>query len=132
MHLQHFIAPERANWRSAGRTHRKAGARYDECMILEIALLNIVPERAAEFEAAYTKAYQVIKRAPGCGAVSLQRSIETPGRYVLHVEWPTVAHHMEGFRLSPLFQEWRGLLGPYFSGAPVVEHHELVPFEARR
>lgn len=88
-------------------------------MILEIAIFSIVPGKAAEFEAAYREASKVIRRAPGCGAVSLQRSIETPGRYVLHVEWPTV--------LSPLFQAWRGLVGPFFAAPPVVEHHELVP-----
>jgi len=96
-------------------------------MILEIATLLIDPARAADFEAAYAQAHGVITQAPGCGAVVLQRSIETPGRYVLHVQWPTVAHHMEGFRNSPLFKEWRRLLGPYFVSPPVVEHHEEVP-----
>jgi heme-degrading monooxygenase HmoA len=96
-------------------------------MILEIAILSIVPAKTAEFEAGYREAYKVIRRAPGCGAVSLERSIETPGRYLLQVEWPTVAHHTEGFRNSPLFQEWRGLIGGYFAAAPVVEHHERVP-----
>ena len=96
-------------------------------MVLEIATLSIAPGKAADFEIAYREAYKVITRAPGCGAVSLQRSIESPGRYVLQVEWPTLAHHTEGFRNSPLFQEWRRLIGPYFAATPVVEHHELVP-----
>ncbi len=95
-------------------------------MILEIATISIAPGNMADFEAAYREARKVITSATGCGAVSLQRSIESPGRYVLQVEWPSVAHHMEGFRNSPLFQEWRRLLGPYFAAAPVVEHHELV------
>ena len=95
-------------------------------MILEIATISITPDKVADFEAAYREARKVITRAPGCGAVSLQRSIESPGCHVLQVEWPTVAHHMEGFRNSPLFQEWRRLIGPYFAAAPVVEHHELV------
>ena len=96
-------------------------------MILEIATFSVAPGKSADFEAAYREAFKVITRAPGCGAVSLQRSIEAPGRYVLQVEWPTVAHHVEGFRNSPLFQEWRRLIGPCFVGAPVVEHYELVP-----
>ena len=95
-------------------------------MILEIATISIAPGKIADFEAAYREAFKVITRAPGCGAVSLQRSIESPGRYVLQVEWPTLAHHTKGFRNSPLFQEWRRLIGPYFAAAPVVEHHELV------
>lgn len=95
-------------------------------MIQEIAVITVAPAKAAQFESAYAEAYKVIRRAPGCGAVALQRSIESPGRYVLQVEWPSVAHHMEGFRNSPLFQEWRRLLGPFFAAPPVVEHHELV------
>ena len=95
-------------------------------MILEIATVSIAPGKMADFEAAYREARKVITSAPGCGAVSLHRSIESPGRYVLQVEWPTVAHHMEGFRNSPLFQEWRRLLGPDFTAAPVVVHHVLV------
>ena len=96
-------------------------------MILEIAIIAVDPARARDFEAAYATARQVMLRAAGCGSAALQRSIETPGRYVLQVEWARVADHMEGFRNSPLFTEWRRLLGPFFVSPPMVEHHELVP-----
>ena len=95
-------------------------------MILEIAIILIDPARAPEFEAAYAQARKVITQSPGCGAVSLQRSIESPGRYLLFVEWPSIAHHVEGFRNSPLFTEWRRIIGPFFVSPPLVEHHELV------
>ena len=45
---------------------------------------------------------------------------------MLFVEWPTIAHHMEGFRNSALFTQWRALLGPFFASPPAVEHFELV------
>jgi quinol monooxygenase YgiN len=95
-------------------------------MILEIAIFKTAPERREEFEAAFAQAIEVITRAEGCGRVQLQRSIETPGRYVLFVRWPSVAHHMEGFRQSPGFVEWRRILGPFFLEPPVVEHCELA------
>lgn len=95
-------------------------------MILEVATFSIKQDELAGFERAFVEARQVIAQAQGCGAVTLQRSIENPGRYLLFVEWPTVAHHMEGFRASPLFTRWRALLGPYFAAAPVVEHFDLV------
>ena len=69
-------------------------------------------------------ARKVITQADGCGAVSLHRCIETPGRYQLQVQWPTVEHHMKGFRESPLFVEWRRILGPFFAAPPTVEHYE--------
>ncbi|HTP39623.1 MAG TPA: antibiotic biosynthesis monooxygenase [Steroidobacteraceae bacterium] len=95
-------------------------------MILEIATLTTAPARRAEFEAAFAEARKVITQAEGCGSVQLQRSIENPGRYILTVQWPSVAHHMEGFRGSPLFVEWRRILGPFFTAPPSVEHGELV------
>ncbi|MFT3904948.1 MAG: antibiotic biosynthesis monooxygenase [Steroidobacteraceae bacterium] len=95
-------------------------------MILEVATFTIKPDQLAEFEKAFVEARKVITQSDGCGSVALQRSIENPGRYVLFVEWPTVAHHMEGFRNSPLFAQWRALLGPYFAAAPAVEHFDFV------
>jgi len=95
-------------------------------MIIEIATLSIKTDELAEFERAFGEARKIITQADGCGSVKLQRSIENPGRYVLLVEWPTVAHHMEGFRNSPLFAQWRALLGPHFAAAPAMEHLEIV------
>lgn len=95
-------------------------------MIIEIATFSILPDKAAEFEQAFTAARRVITQAEGCGAVAMHRSIETPGRFVLTVAWPTVAHHMEKFRTSPLFQEWRRILGPFFAATPAVEHFTVV------
>lgn len=95
-------------------------------MILEVATFSIKPDQLAGFEQAFVEARKVITQADGCGAVKLQRSIENPGRYLLFVEWPSVAHHMEGFRNSPLFTQWRALLGPYFAAAPAVEHFDFV------
>jgi quinol monooxygenase YgiN len=95
-------------------------------MIIEIATFSILPDKGAEFEQAFAAARGVITQAEGCGAVAMHRSIETPGRFVLTVEWPTVAHHMEKFRTSLLFQEWRRILGPFFAATPAVEHFTVV------
>lgn len=95
-------------------------------MILEIATLSIFPDRQQDFESAFRAARQIIIQADGCGAVSLQRCIETPGRYQVLVQWPSVEHHMKGFRESALFVEWRRILGPFFAATPTVEHYELA------
>ena len=34
--------------------------------------------------------------------------------------------HTIGFRQSPAFTEWRDIVGPFFAGAPNVEHYELL------
>jgi heme-degrading monooxygenase HmoA len=95
-------------------------------MILELATFTIPVARLAEFESAFVEARKIITQADGCGIVSLQRCIETPGRYQLLVQWASVEHHMKGFRESPRFVEWRRILGPFFAAPPFVEHYELA------
>lgn len=91
-------------------------------MITEIATLRINPLRAADFEAAVTKAAPFFKAAKGCHGMSLERVIETPGTYHLRVLWETVDAHMVDFRNSDNFQQWRALAGPFFLEPPAVVH----------
>lgn len=97
-------------------------------MILEIADFRILPGQQAAFEAAISKGLaEVLSRADGFRGATLHHGIESPERYVLQVQWATLQDHTEGFRGSPLFTEWRGLIGAFFAGAPQVEHFELPP-----
>ncbi len=94
-------------------------------MILEIADFRIIDGRQAEFEAAIQKAIDtVISRAKGFQGATIRRSMESPQRYVLQVHWETLEDHTKGFRESPLFAEWRGIIGPFFAAPPTVEHFE--------
>ena len=96
-------------------------------MILEHADIRIDPARAADFEAAIERgATTVIARAKGFQGYKVNRSQETPGRYVLMIYWATLEDHTVGFRQSSAFTEWRGIVGPFFLKPPVVEHFELV------
>lgn len=96
-------------------------------MILEHADLRIDPARAAEFEAAIAHgASTVIAHAQGFKGYKVNRSIESPGRYILTIYWDTLEDHTVGFRQSPAFAEWRAIVGPFFVQPPVVEHLELV------
>ncbi|MCB4363583.1 antibiotic biosynthesis monooxygenase [Hydrogenophaga taeniospiralis] len=96
-------------------------------MILEHADIRIDPARATDFEAAITRAAStVIALAKGFQGYKVNRSIESPGRYILTIYWDTLEDHMVGFRQSPAFAEWRAIVGPFFVQSPVVEHLELV------
>lgn len=90
-------------------------------MVLEVALLDITDGHEADFRAAYAEARTVITSAEGIGEVRMTQGIETPTRFVLLVEWESVAAH-EAFRASDAFGRWRALIGPHFSGPPHVEH----------
>lgn len=92
-------------------------------MVLEIADIRITPGRQAEFDAAIAHGLRtVIQRAGGCRGFQVHKGIESPERYVLMVEWDTLEAHTVGFRESPLFAEWRAIVGPFFAQPPVVEH----------
>jgi heme-degrading monooxygenase HmoA len=96
-------------------------------MVLEVALIDVQEGREAEFAAAYAKAYPVLAETPGCRSVRMTRGVETSTRFVLLVEWDSVDAHLDNFRATERFTTWRGLIGPYFDGAPRVEHFTDVP-----
>jgi hypothetical protein len=57
----------------------------------------------------------------------VNRGIESPERYVLQIFWDTLEDHtMWAFVESPLFTEWRAIVGPFFAAPPHVEHFELT------
>jgi len=95
-------------------------------MILEHALLTVRPDSHDEFEAAITRAREVIAAAPGFRSFALHRGVEAPDRYLLLVGWATLEDHTTGFRESPAFAEWRSHIGPFFDGQPEVDHYDPV------
>ena len=95
-------------------------------MILEVALLDVLPERTDEFEMAFAEASEIISSAPGYLSHELQRCIETPERYVLLVHWETLEAHTKGFRGSDGYGEWKRLLHHFYDPFPTVEHFEPV------
>lgn len=96
-------------------------------MILEHADIRIHPGQQAQFDAAIQRGVaQVISRAKGFHGYKVNKSIESPERYVLMIFWETVENHTIDFRQSPAFQEWRGIVGSYFAEPPIVEHFTLL------
>jgi heme-degrading monooxygenase HmoA len=93
-------------------------------VILEQVLLSVVPGREAEFEEAFDTARHIPAAATGFRSLRLGRCVEQPSTYLLLIEWDTLADHMEGFRNSPAFGQWRGLLGHFWDPPPSVLHFE--------
>ena len=93
-------------------------------MILEHALLDVIPGQAERFEKAFSSALPIISSMPGCRSVRLERCVESPSRYLMLVEWDRLEDHTEGFRGSDEYQEWRRLLHHFYDPFPTVEHYE--------
>lgn len=96
-------------------------------MILEHALLPVVPGREDDFLDAFAQARPIIVGMPGCRSVRLARSLETPHVFVLLVEWDSVEQHTVGFRGSPEYRRWASLLHHFYRPFPVVGHFADVP-----
>ncbi|NVO08040.1 MAG: antibiotic biosynthesis monooxygenase [Rhodoferax sp.] len=96
-------------------------------MILELADIRIHPGQNAAFEEAIARGLrEVIAHAKGFQGFKVNKGIESTERYVLQIFWDTLENHTVDFRGSELFTQWRGIVGPFFAAAPVVEHFDLV------
>jgi heme-degrading monooxygenase HmoA len=95
-------------------------------MILEHALLDVVPGEEGAFEDAFGQAKAIIGGMPGFRSLTLSRCIEQGNRYLLLVEWDRLEDHTIGFRGSSQYEEWRGLLHHFYDPFPTVDHYERV------
>lgn len=96
-------------------------------MILELADIRIHPGQQAAFDEAIQRGVtEVISKAKGFQGYKVNKGIESPERYILQIFWETLENHTVDFRQSPAFADWRAMVGPFFAGAPVVEHFNLL------
>ncbi len=72
------------------------------------------------------RATSIIASAPGFISLRVERCIEQPSSFLLLVQWESLEAHIEGFRNSDAFGEWRALLHHFYDPFPVVEHFETI------
>ena len=92
-------------------------------MILEVAILDIIPGQESDFQQTFTEAQKIIASIPGYINHNLKRCIEKPSRYILLVNWEKLEDHTKGFRGSSEYQSWKALLHHYYRPFPDVEHY---------
>lgn len=95
-------------------------------MILEVAILNVIPGKQSEFEQAFEQAQSIISGMKGYLSHELQKCLEQDSQYVLLVRWETLENHTVGFRGSPEYQNWKALLHHFYDPFPTVEHYVRV------
>ena len=100
--------------------------KQERKMILEVAILDVKEGQKDEFEAAFKKAQSIISSMKGYVSHQLQSCIEKQNRYILLVNWDTLEDHVEGFRGSLEYQNWKELLHHFYDPFPEVEHYELI------
>ncbi len=95
-------------------------------MILEVAILNVIPSQEDDFLRAFSKAESIISKMAGYNSHQLKRCIEHKSRFILLVEWEKLTDHTVGFRESKEYQEWKGLLHHFYDPFPTVEHYTNI------
>jgi len=95
-------------------------------MVLELAILNVLRGREADFERSFAEAKGIIVSMPGFQSLELQKCVEQSNRYALLVRWAKLEDHTSGFRQSPEYQRWKALLHHFYDPFPHVEHYVKV------
>lgn len=90
-------------------------------MVLEVALIDVRPGTETDFRDGYRRVRKALSDSPGLLSIRMTQGVETPSRFVLLVEWDSLASH-EAFRASDRFAVWRSGIGPHFAQPPHVEH----------
>lgn len=93
-------------------------------VILEHVVLPVIPGRESEFLDAFAQARPLIESSPGFLGLELHRGIERSHEFLMLVRWETLEAHTEGFRGSPAYVRWRGLLHHFYEPFPEVVHFE--------
>jgi heme-degrading monooxygenase HmoA len=94
----------------------------DGLVIVEHAILPVIPGQEDAFERAFAAARAIISGMQGFRSLSLSRGIESPSSYLLLVEWDRLEDHTKGFRGSREYGDWRALLHHFYEPFPAVEH----------
>ncbi|MGN6639907.1 MAG: antibiotic biosynthesis monooxygenase family protein [Mucilaginibacter sp.] len=95
-------------------------------MILEVAILDVIPGKENDFVAAFSKAQHIISKMTGYISHQLKRCLENSSRFILLVEWQKLENHTECFRRSEEYKEWKSLLHHFYDPFPTVEHYAEV------
>ena len=95
-------------------------------MITEVVEIPLKPGTVEKFVAATEDSRPLFEASPGFISFEVHRVIENPATVMLLIRWESVAHHMEMFRNSPQYVQWRANVGDYFADAPKLQHMQTV------
>jgi hemoglobin len=107
--------------------------------VVEYLRYAVPAAEAAEFEAAYARAGEVLALAPQCLDWELARRTDETGtgpgadpdpagtvRYVLRIRWTSATDHLQGFRQGPHFRTFFAAIRPYLGNVAEMRHYEVT------
>ena len=94
-------------------------------MIIDRVEIPLAAGTEAEFIAAMRqRGLALLRGAAGCSGAEIGRGVENPGRALLLLTWDSVESHV-AYTKTTSFDEFKALVGPYFGGAPAMEHFDM-------
>lgn len=95
-------------------------------MVTEIARFRAQPGKADELANGLMKGAAIIKTAEGCESIKVSRCIEDDQLFIFQIEWETLAYHVDKFRGSPLYAQYRSHIAGLFVEPVDVNHFEAI------
>jgi len=93
-------------------------------MVTEVAVFIAIPGKEEELGRGIIKGIEAIRQHPGCISANATRCVEQPGRFMLTAVWSSLEAHLNDFRNSPNFAEWRSHINGLFEGQPELFHYQ--------
>jgi quinol monooxygenase YgiN len=93
-------------------------------MVTEIAIFIAIPGKEEALGHGIIHGLEAIRQHPECISANVTSCIEQKGRYMLSVVWTSLEAHVNDFRSSPLFRQWRSHIEGLFEGTPEVFHYQ--------
>lgn len=95
-------------------------------MVTEIARFRAQPGKADDLANGLVKGAAVIKTAEGCQSIKVSRCIEDDQLFLFQIEWVSLEYHVDVFRKSALFAEYRSHINGLFVEPVDVNHYEAI------
>jgi hemoglobin len=101
-------------------------------VIVEYVRYRVTADRADALIDAYRRALPVLQASPHCLSAELSRCHETPERFVLRLEWDSLAGHLEGFRKSEGFKAFLAEVRPFIDAIEEMTHYAPTDVRMQR
>ena len=93
-------------------------------MIIEyIRYVLLDPAQASDFERDYAQAARFLDDSRHCLSYQLARCDEHPLQYILQICWDSAEGHLQGFRRSAAFDDFKRLVQPYVPQLLEMRHY---------
>jgi quinol monooxygenase YgiN len=94
-------------------------------MVTEVAIFIARPGKEGDLGQGIIHGIEFIRQHPECISANATHCIEKPERYMLSVVWTSLEAHVNGFRSSALYNQWRNEIGGLFEENPEVCHYQV-------